>query len=106
MPDIFTSFRGSTNGVEYDDKIWFIVHRQITVYTRKSYLHHFVVFDKEMNLIGFSKPFKFDGILVEYCIGMVVYNHKFIITYSTLDSTTKMMVVLPSFVKIFASYNF
>jgi hypothetical protein len=101
MPSIFTSFRGSTNGVEYEDKIWFIVHQQVNVHSRKSYLHHFVVFDKEMNLIGYSKPFKFEGKLVEYCVGMVVHNHTFIITYSTLDSTTKMMVMLPSAVNHF-----
>ena len=99
MPSIFTSFRGSTNGVEYEDKIWFIVHQTLIVHAQKFYLHHFVVFDKEMNLIGFSKPFKFEGKLVEYCIGMVVHKDKFILTYSTLDSTTKMMVILPSVVK-------
>ena len=32
----------------------------------------FVVFNKEMDLIGHSKPFKFRNCIVEYCMGMIL----------------------------------
>ena len=99
VPKRFQSFRGSTNGIVYDNKIWFIVHKQDSIHMKKSYVHHFVVFDTEMNLLGYSIPFKFEGKLVEYCIGMIVQDHKFIITYSTLDSTSNIVIVSPSYAK-------
>lgn len=95
VPNFFKNVRGSTNGVEYNNKIWFIIHKQDILKNYKndhiiSYVHIFVVFDKNMNLIGFSKQFKFENTIVEYCIGMEVYNDNFIIIYSTSDSSTKL----------------
>lgn len=97
VPSFFGKLRGSTNGVEYDNKIWFITHFQHsekkTRATKPQYLHCFVVFDKNMDLVGYSAPFNFENYLVEYCIGMTVNsdNNDFIISYSTLDSTTKLI---------------
>ena len=87
----------TVDGVEYNNKIWFIVHKQDILKNYKndniiSYVHIFVVFDKNMNLIGFSKQFKFENTIVEYCIGMEVYNDNFIIIYSTCDSSTKLSI--------------
>ena len=105
LPSIFSKFRGSTNGIEYNDKIWFIVHQQNTViYETKNYLHNFVVFDKNMNLLGYSNAFNFENKLVEFCIGMILYNNNFIITYSTLDKTTKVVVFLPEYVNSLITY--
>ena len=105
LPSIFSKFRGSTNGIEYNDKIWFIVHQQNTViYETKNYLHNFVVFDKNMNLLGYSNAFNFENKLVEFCIGMILYNNNFIITYSTLDKTTKVVVFSPEYVNSLITY--
>ena len=97
VPNFFKNVRGSTNGVEYNNKIWFIVHKQDFLKNYKndhliSYVHIFVVFDKNMNLFGFSKQLKFENTIVEYCIGMEVYNDNFIIIYSTSDSSTKLSI--------------
>jgi hypothetical protein len=100
VPSFFGKLRGSTNGVEYDNKIWFITHFQHlqnpmkkTRATKPQYLHCFVVFDKNMDVVGYSAPFNFENYLVEYCIGMTVNsdNNDFIISYSTLDCTTKVI---------------
>ena len=62
LPIIFDKFRGSTNGVLYDNKIWFIVHQQNIISNDfKSYEHNIVVFDKDMKLLGYSDTFKFEN---------------------------------------------
>jgi hypothetical protein len=105
LPPIFNKFRGSTCGIEYDNKIWFIVHQQNTVVLEiKNYLHNFVVFDKNMNLLGYSDAFNFENKLVEFCIGMIISNDNFIITYSTLDSTSNIVVFSPNYVNTLIRY--
>ena len=106
VPVIFSKFRGSTNGIKYDDKIWFIVHQQNTVINEiKNYIHNFVLFDTKMNLLGYSKEFNFGNNLVEFCVGMELsYTNNFIITYSTLDSTTNLVVFSPCYINSLINY--
>jgi len=101
VPTFFERFRGSTNGVEYDNKIWFIVHfHKKRNKNKPEYIHNFVVFDTDMNLLGYSNPFKFENFIVEYCIGMILNeDNNFIITYSTLDKTSKLIVLDKKYVK-------
>jgi hypothetical protein len=96
VPVKFHNFRGSTNGVAFDNKIWFIVHSQINIKNKKHYYHRFVVFNNDLTLHGYSKMFKFENYLVEFCIGLELsFRNNFIITYSTLDSTTKLIILSP-----------
>lgn len=97
-PEIFKDFRGSTNGVHYNDKIWFIIHSQIEIYTKKSYYHRFVVLNKDMTINGYSNMFKFENYLVEFCIGLTISNNQFVIMYSTLDKTSKIAIFSGEFV--------
>lgn len=96
VPEFFNNFRGSTNGIEHDNKIWFIVHMQNMLFQgKKYYTHIFVCFNKNMELLGYSNEFNFENNIVEFCIGLITNNDNFIITYSTLDKTAKLCV-LPS----------
>jgi hypothetical protein len=106
VPAFFNMFRGSTNGVEYDNKIWFIVHYSKKIKDKNCYLHVFIVFDKQMNLLGYSNPFKFKNCIIEYCIGMTINKNtnNFIITYSLLDNTTNLIVLHPSFINSLITY--
>jgi hypothetical protein len=106
IPIIFNNFRGSTNGVNYNNKIWFIVHQQNNIGNdMKNYVHNFVVFDNKMNLLGYSESFKFENKLVEFCIGMeLTYRNNFVITYSTLDSTSKLIVFSPEYINSLIYY--
>lgn len=100
VPDFFTKFRGSTNGIEYENNIWFIVHIQNKLFEgKKYYTHVFVCFNKNMELIGYSNEFNFENNIVEFCIGLIINNNNFVITYSTLDKTTKMCVLSSDYVK-------
>jgi hypothetical protein len=101
VPVFFNKFRGSTNGVLYEEKTWFIVHYSVDILGKKNYKHVFVVFDKDMNLFGYSDPFNFENCMVEFCIGMIINKktNNFVITYSTLDRTTNLMVLSNDYVK-------
>jgi hypothetical protein len=105
MPDYFKSVRGSTSGLEYNNNIWFIVHYCIDIMHKKNYIHIFAVFNKEMDLIGYSNPFKFRNCIVEYCIGMTLNNkNNFVITFSLLDKTTELCILKNSFVESLINY--
>jgi hypothetical protein len=106
LPDIFQKFRGSTNGVLHNDKVWFIVHQQNEIIEGiKNYIHNFVVFDKNMNLQGYSYAFNFENNLVEFCVGFeLTHNDNFAITYSTLDSFSKLVVFSPNYINSLINY--
>lgn len=105
MPKYFHSIRGSTSGLEYDNKIWFIVHYSKDFLDKKNYIHMFVVFNKEMDLVGHSKPFKFRNCIVEYCMGMILNKkNNFVITFSLLDKTTELFILSNSFVNSIIKY--
>jgi hypothetical protein len=100
IPLFFNRFRGSTCGVEYDNKIYFVVHTRFKILDKISYNHVFVVFNKDMSLVGYSRPFKFENTIIEYCIGFVktLTDNNFILTYSCLDRTSKMIILNIDFV--------
>jgi hypothetical protein len=107
VPIDFKQFRGSTNGIEYDNKIWFIVHQQNNIISgvKNSYDHNFVVFDKNMNLLGYSNIFKFENSIVEFCIGMELScDNNFIISYSVLDCSSKIVVFSPEYINSLIKY--
>jgi hypothetical protein len=68
VPNEFHNFRGSTNGVLFDDKIWFIIHSQDNFNNKKHYYHRFVVLNKDLTVYGYSKMFKLEAYVIEFCI--------------------------------------
>ena len=88
MPIFFENARGSSCGIHYNDKIWFIVHFNES----RSYYHFFAVFDLNMNLIKYSEKFKFENQQIEFCIGLAEREDKFLIAYSTNDTVSKLGV--------------
>jgi hypothetical protein len=95
MPDNFKSIYGSSCGIYYDNLIWFIVHEN----NSRNYSHMFVAFDENMKLIKYSELFKFDIFQVEFSYGFLIENDEFIITYSTNDSTSKIVIFDYEYIK-------
>jgi len=89
VPSFFEDLRGSTNGVTYNNSIWFIAH----VNKKGNYFHIILVFDLDMNLKKHSEFFKFEDFRVEFCLGLIVKENKFIVSYSTNDNTSKIMII-------------
>jgi tetratricopeptide (TPR) repeat protein len=89
VPAFFKSVRGSTNGVVIDDEIWFICHL-VSYEERRYYYHIMIVLDKNSyRLKSYTPLWTFEKQKVEYTLGMVYSNNKFLIGYSTMDNKTK-----------------
>lgn len=88
-PKIFKHVRGSTCASEYNDERWFVLH-MVSYEQPRHYYHLLAVFDKTMNLLRYSAPFKFGETCIEYCLGVVVEKNRVIITHSSWDRTTKV----------------
>lgn len=87
MPKMFKYIRGSSCGFSYKDEIWFITH-MVSHGSPRWYYHVIVVFDKDMNLLRFSPPFKLDNTPVEFSLSIIVDDDKIIIPYSKWDRET------------------
>jgi hypothetical protein len=103
IPDSFKNVRGSTPGYIWNNEIWFIVHitqhtarRQLTF---RSYEHMFVVFDTNMNLVRYSESFKFENHKIEFCTGLIIENERTIVSYSTMDRTSRIGIVANTYIK-------
>ena len=114
MPKIFSYARGSTCGFKYNvtdvsgqnvrTEIWFIVH--IVSYEQpRHYYHMLVIFDKNLNLLRYSAPFKFQGEPIEYCLSVIVEDDRVLINYSTWDRTTKIGVYDKSYIDSITKYT-
>jgi hypothetical protein len=114
MPKIFSYARGSTCGFKFNvtdvsgqnvrTEIWFIVH--IVSYEQpRHYYHMLVIFDKNLNLLRYSAPFKFQGEPIEYCLSVIVEDDRVLIYYSTWDRTTKIGVYDKSYIDSITKYT-
>jgi glycosyltransferase involved in cell wall biosynthesis len=98
MPMFFKHIRGSSNGFEYMDEIWFVGH--IVSYEQpRHYYHVIMVFDRSMKLSRYTAPFKFTNEPIEYCLGIMVEqvgdnlnDARVLMPYSTWDRTTHIGV--------------
>lgn len=110
MPNLFKYCRGSTCGFNYYNKstsaseIWFVNHI-VSYETPREYYHIFSVFDKNMNLIRYSAPFKFEGEKIEYCLSILVEENRVLCTYSTWDRTTKIAIYDKNYINSLVKYT-
>lgn len=103
-PKIFSHTRGSTCGFAYNDEIWYVLHL-VSYETPRHYYHIFAVFDKEMNFLRHSAPFKFQGESIEYCLGLVVEDDRVICTFSEWDGSSKLVTYDKSYVDSLVKYT-
>jgi len=87
MPNLFSLARGSTNGFAFGNEIWFIVHYvHVNNGSPRDYYHGIVVLNNnDYTLKAYTKPFKFTDNPVEYCCGLIVTDHSFIVSHSVMD---------------------
>ena len=96
MPAIFKHVRGSTNGFTFTThqgkkEIWFVTHL-VSYESPRHYYHMFCVFDEHLNLLRYSAPFSFEGVPIEYTLGLIVEKDRVIVSYSVWDSKTKVAI--------------
>jgi tetratricopeptide (TPR) repeat protein len=90
-PHFFKWLRGSTNGLNIGNEIWFLCHL-VSYEERRFYYHCIVILDsKTMKLKKYTKLFTFEKSPVEYTLGMVLIDETLLIGYSIMDKETKYM---------------
>jgi hypothetical protein len=107
LPNSLRNVRGSTNGVIIGDEIWFIGHI-VSYEDRRYYYHSMIVLDRlTFELKRYTPFFTFRGEKVEYTLGFIFKDDKFIIGYSTMDKTTQFVTVEKDwFSKMFGRLDF
>lgn len=91
VPYFFRFLRGSTNGIEIKNEIWFICHA-VSYEDRRYYYHIIVVLDPVTYALKRYTPlFTFEGCHVEYTLGAVYMEEsdQLLIGYSLYDKETK-----------------
>ena len=94
-PAFFKYIRGSTNGVQIGDEIWFMCH-VVSYEDRRYYYHVFVILDsKTYQVKRYTTMFTFEKQKVEYTLGFVYVesSNQLLIGYSTMDCETKYICV-------------
>lgn len=106
-PQIFSYFRGSTNGIIVGNEVWCLCH-VVSYEDRRFYYHTIVALEAEtFKPLRFTEFFTFERENVEYCLGMtletVVYDfgegnkkikEKYLLFgYSTMDRATKTTMI-------------
>lgn len=90
---MFEHVRGSTCGSFYNNEWWFIGHI-VSHESPRHYYHVWIVLDADLGALKrYSAPFTFEGEPIEYCLGLVVESDRILVTYSTWDRTTKILVL-------------
>ena len=93
MPELFSEYRGSSCGIQYEKEIWFLVHKSITMsFGDKQYVHRIVVFNEEMLLKRYSDCFIIEKDR-EFAYGLLIIDDKLIISYSTDNTTSKILTI-------------
>ena len=91
-PSLFQHVRGSTNGIIYENHIYFFCHLVLHGNPRK-YIGIVSKFDLDMNFVGCSYPFKLAKSSIEYCLGMIIEDERVIFSYSENDGSSKVAVI-------------
>ena len=92
-PLSFKEIRGSTNGVDIGNEIWFLTHL-VSYEDRRYYYHMMIVLDKKSyKLKRYTPLFTFTGSKVEYSLGFVEMDDSLLIGYSTMDDNTNFISV-------------
>ncbi len=97
VPGFFRDVRGSTNGclvpaADGADELWFLTH-YVAYSTPRHYYHCIVVLDaKTLAVKRHSTLFKFEGEKIEYALGLVVEQHRILMTYSKWDAESVLAV--------------
>jgi tetratricopeptide (TPR) repeat protein len=87
-PSFFSRFRGSSPIVEYNKKLWCVVHMVCSIRNTRGYSHAVV----QLNLDTakpeqFTLPFYFRQHKIEYCMGFYIKNNNACFIFSENDNT-------------------
>lgn len=67
--------------------------KTMTGFKDAKYVHRFVIWDKDWNLIKFSEPFSFLNGDIEFCCGLGLYNGNVLITFGFQDNASYLLSI-------------
>lgn len=97
-------FRGSSQVIPYGNYRICIVH-ECDLFSNKllqkdaTYLHRFVIWDKEWNIVKITKPFSFMDGEIEFCCGMALYKNDLLISFGFQDNAAFILKVPHDYIK-------
>jgi hypothetical protein len=74
------------------------LHRSERDLKNATYRHRFIFWDKNFNVVKFSKEFSFMGAKIEFCCGMTEYNGNILITFGYQDNAAFIMQAPTNFI--------
>jgi tetratricopeptide (TPR) repeat protein len=93
MPELFRDIRGSSNGVLFNDELWFLVH-MVSYESPRYYYHMIVILDSlTFEYKRHSILFKFTENSIEYGLGLLVEKERLCISYSVHDSSSYILSI-------------
>jgi hypothetical protein len=91
MPQFFSRLRGSANPIEYNGKLWCLVHG-VRYSTPRIYYHIIVQLNKDtLKPEAYSYPFYFRKPQIEYSVGMNILNNTLYLAFSQNDCNTGLI---------------
>jgi len=94
----YKDWRGGSQIISWDNYYICLIHETNLFYSeagRKDavYKHRFVVWDKDWNLVNFSKEFSFMNADIEFAVGMDLYEDNFLITFGYQDNAAYILKI-------------
>ena len=92
-PILFQHLRGSTNGFQYNNEIWFLCHL-VSFEGSRNYYHIFVILDNQtLEIKRYSYPFKFcKSYNIEYTLGLIIDKNTITVSHSSNDDKGKITI--------------
>lgn len=94
--DVPRDIRGSSQIVPHKDHYIGVMH-EVALFKSElkqkdaNYLHRFVVWDKDWNIVYKTEPFYFLGGPVEFCAGACIHNDSFLISFGHQDAAAYVL---------------
>lgn len=97
IPDL-PALRGSSQVIPYKDYRICIVHECDLFYNQvkqkdATYLHRFIVWDKDWNIVYISDEFSFMTGEIEFCCGLALYQNDLLISFGFQDNAAYILKV-------------
>lgn len=91
VPAFFRDLRGSSHGCVVGSEIWFVCHFVHYGKPRNYYNILVVLNAHDLSYKKHSIPFKFSDQPIEYCLGLIIESNRFIMSFSSMDRTSRVI---------------
>jgi hypothetical protein len=104
-------FRGGSQVITYKDYRMCIVH-EVNLFNNKlsqkdaTYMHRFLIWDKNWTLMKISEPFSFMNGEIEFSCGLAVYKKDLLITFGFQDNSAYLLKVPEAIINNITGFNF